>query len=277
MSDDNGLIHPRTGRAPSTGAAREKSHLLSATITNASGVTTTVRRKPAQQSSKPKAAKALITEAAVNLGISKAMGKRLGQKSDELPADAQTAMLNLMGQPDPHGTVSTLLIEKFGKRHAALWPDGTDPYKTPDMERFAAWLFHAEHHLHAVDAFCRDISDSEYSYPHVTTNRTLSGLQAHTQHGFNVDQYRDVALVTAAVSTRRVEHLTKEHDLTTLNPLAAEEGEHLSSGIVRDLITSDHEKAVEALRLITDEIVLTEAELMHRLEGIPRGLTSGVI
>jgi hypothetical protein len=258
-------------------------NLVPTPIINANGTATTVYRKPVKAASSPAATTGLskpplttearIINAALALGISAVMAKRLGQKSTELDADASTAMLNLMTQPDPHGTVNALLIDKFGKVHAQMRRPGTDNYKNPDAEKFTAWVKHAEHHLHAVDALILELHPDGKT--HHVTNLIIAGLPQHAVNNYTTGQLRDVALVTAAVSITRMDHQQLDNDLTILEFHSSKNYEYLTSQPILERITASHETAVEALRIITDEHVLTEAGLLHRLEGRPRALISG--
>lgn len=259
----------------------KNNNLVPTPIVNANGVATTVYRKAATNTTDTKRAmppveakvarqlttKALITNAAVTLGTSKVMAKRLGQKSEELDTDASTAMLNLMDQPDPHGTVKTLLTEKFGSIYGV--------YQDHDMEVFTQWIKHADKHLHAVDAIVHDLHDPERA--NYSANQIIAGLYRHDDHGYTDDQFRDIAIITAAVSGVRANDQNLKQDIADSQWSPKNDYYYITSSLILNRITSSHETAAEVLRLITEDHVLTEAELIHRLEDTPRSLVSGVI
>jgi hypothetical protein len=258
----------------------KNNNLVPTRIVNANGVTTTVHRKPPASSTGIKnalppvkatadqrpATKLLITTAALALGLDNKTTDRLTRKAEELDPASQAALLNLMGQPDPHGTLRALLNQEFN----AVFPKPDQP----DMRIFAQWVTNADNHLHAVESLVRDIDNSKAA--RTITKVTISGLNQTNYQNYTHDQLRGIALITAAAVTIASNNQKLDHDLTE-SEWPNNTHRHLSSGIVLDLITASNETATEALRLVTEEHVLTNAELIHRLDGTPRALVSGVI
>jgi hypothetical protein len=258
----------------------KNNNLVPTRIVNANGVTTTVHRKPPASSTGIKnalppvkatadqrpATKLLITTAALALGLDNQMTDRLTRKAEELDPASQAALLNLMNQPDPHGTAITLLTDKF---KTAFFVDNG-----PDTETFAQWVTNADNHLHAVESLVREIDNSTAA--RTITSVTISGLNQSNYQHYTHDQLRGIALITAAAVAIASNHKKLDHDLTA-SEWPNNVHRHLSSSIVLGLITASKETAAEALRLVTKEHVLTNAELIHRLDGTPRALVSGVI
>lgn len=258
----------------------KNSNLIPTRIVNANGVATTVHRKPPASSTGTKntlppvkatadqrpATKLLITKAALALGLDNKMTDRLARKAEELDPASKAALLSLMNQPDPHRTVRTLITDKFVTAYSVDYG--------PDTDTFAQWVTNADNHLHAVESLVRDIDNSKAA--RVITSVTISGLNQTNYQHYTHDQLRCIALITAAAVTIASNHQKLDHDLTE-SEWPYNTHRRLSSSVVLDLITANKETAAEALRLVTEEHVLTNAELIHRLNGAPRALVSGVI
>lgn len=109
----------------------------------------------------------------------------------------------------------------------------------------------------------------------------IAGLHRHDEKHYIDDQLRDVGLITAAVTVVKTnqEELDQDfdHDLTADEWSSPNAHRYLSSEIILDRITANHDTALEALKIIIDEQLLTEAALLHRLDGHHRALISGAL
>lgn len=224
---------------------------------------------PTTRPAKTATTKALIMRSALSLGISKVMAKRLGQKSEELDPEAQSAMLHLMEQDDPYNTVKTFLVEKFGATFAV--------YKEPDMGVFAPWVKHADKHLHGVDALVHELDDHETAS--VTTTYSLAGLHRHDDQHYNSKQLRNIALVTAAASVTGITHpdTGPKNYIITTEWSATNAHNYLNNQIITDRIAASPDTTREVLRLIIEEHLITNAEIIHRLDGTPLPLATGTL
>lgn len=270
------------------------SNLVPVRVINSLGVETTVHRKapgvaspgsvPAPRITgdltSPQSRKAIVSERLTGMGLSKSAAGRIARKTARMDEESVESLLDLLDQPDPHNRFLTSLLGYF------------EPHYDRDADILAMWLRDSRDHYHAVESVIHEMyydKDAMSDMIGRVTKQVMEGLHHYREGGedYTPEQLRDLATVIAVAECALI-CLNSAGEIPTANIIGHEntyinvyEPERsclfIKSRSLRELIASSSDTAQQILRLIAEEHTHTESSIRHRLEGLPKVLTSGTL
>lgn len=208
-----------------------------------------------------------ILIAAKHLGIdSKTVGP-LADVTRKLSAKQFAVMLELLSQPDPHGTVCGDIRKRY-------WSTAEN------TERFSAWLRGANLCYHSVNAIVASVLTEHDD----TTTRIIDGLHHYQpDSAYTDEQLTDFARITAAAFVTRIDNFATRNIRSEYDSITTDDFHHdrfckyLCNETILNLAAGSHEQADEIVSIILRNRVCSEPEIVHVLNGGSGSLAEGVL
>lgn len=229
-----------------------------------------------------------FTAAGAHLPLSKNTINSLAKFSVNADDETNSALMELLVQPDPHGNLAVVL--PFRVRNALA------DYTEIDETDLAHWIKSANVCFHAVDELLIGLGNTEKAIDESQmASRFAQGARHYRDSGNNYSaaQIKDLALIGAAAHRAAFAAFADTHDnerlaacITNYSHSHDEENydghedlwcHSLADQKIRDLAANSHETAVKILGIIVDHDVYTEPEILHILQGGSSALVSGAI
>jgi hypothetical protein len=212
--------------------------------------------------------KEAIRAATGHLGIGSIEVNKLTDVTRKLSDKAFVVMLELLSQPDPHGTI----CEDIRKRY----------WSTADNhEGFSNWLRNAHLCYHTVNGIVSSVLPDHDD----TTTRIINGLHHYRDENpaYTDEQITDFARVTAAafvtvIDNYAMRNIRNEYgSITTTDFHNDRFCTHLHNETIMGLAAGSHAKADEIVSIILRSRVCSETEIMHVLEGGSPSMAHGLL
>lgn len=227
-----------------------------------------------------------FTAAGAHLPLSKNTINSLAKFAVNADDETNEALMELIMQPDPHGSLAVVL--PFRVRNALA------DYTKIDETDLAHWIKSANVCFHAVDELLLGTGNGDKPVDEAyLPSRFAQGARHYRDSGNNYGaaQIKDLALIGAAAHRAAFAAFADTHNNERLSACITNyshvEEPHighedlwchsLADQKIRDLAANSHETAVKILGIIVDHEVYTEPEILHILQGGSSALVSGAI
>lgn len=194
-----------------------------------------------------------------NSSLSASTKKQLINKASLLSEPAVEALKRVIAQPDPHGYFDKVLSERL----------------TIPVAVIAGWAENQDKYFHATAEVSHRMG-GKLSY---NINYVIDGMSAHDNSGYTIEQLQRIATTTELICAVAANNGTDASSIVDHRSLAPgqESCTFIHSHPIKELLTSDKETADRLMKIVEEEKIVDEVQLVYRMTGGARALIDGVI